>query len=184
MLYFPCQLAISPMTKKAVNTMADETTTTEVAYDLAGNIAKLSDAVRQAITDGNVKAEAGEVKISKDASPTKTEAKQPYVKLLALNARGMAALCSGKLEPQTAKPDEGEDARTDEQKAVGAADYFNYGFDLDVRASVRAKLVSSLEGPEKAIAKAVKGLMDNAGMSEADATAFVKAQRTKAGLAV
>lgn len=159
-------------------------TTTENGFDLATQVGKLSDAVRQAITDGNVKAELGEVKISKDASPTKTEAKQGYVKLLALNARGMAALCNGKLEPQTAKPEEGEDTRTDDQKAVGAADYFNYGFDLDVRASVRAKLVSSLEGPEKAIAKAVKGLMDNAGMSETEATDFVKAQRVKAGLAV
>lgn len=168
-------------TNKAVDTMSEQEI---AAFDLPKQVAKLSEMVQQAITDGNVRAEIGEVKISKDASPTKTEAKQGYVKLVALNARGMAALCNGKIEPQVAKPEEGEDKRTDTEKAVGAADYFNYGYDLDVRATVRSKLVSSLEGPDKAIAKAVKSLMDNAGMSESDAMEYVKAQRTKAGLAV
>jgi hypothetical protein len=145
---------------------------------------KLSPEIQKAIEEKNVAASTELVKISEKSSPNGKAAERPYVMLRALNARGMAVLCGGKLEPATDKPEEGDDTRTDDEKRPGAADYFNYGFDLDVRAKVRASLMSDLEGPEKAIKKAVDSLVANTGMSETDARDFVLAQRKKAGLAV
>lgn len=156
----------------------------EAAAFVAAEVAKLSDDLKAAINDGHVVASRGEVVISQKASPTGKGTSGFYLQMDAMNARGQAVLCNGKLEPATPKPSEGEDTRTDVQKAPGACDYFNYGRDLDVRAKVRAQLMSGLEGPEKAIKKAVDSLVANAGFSEADARALVLAQRTKAGLAV
>jgi hypothetical protein len=147
-------------------------------------VGKLSDALQAAIRDGHIVATRGEVVITDKASPTGKGAKSFYLQMDAQDAQGMMALCNGKLGPSTAKPAEGDDTRTDEQKAPGACDYFNYGKDLDVRAKVRAQLMSSLEGPEKAIKKAVDNLVANAGMAEGEAREFVLAQRRKAGLAV
>jgi hypothetical protein len=167
------------------------TTTTEPTkanddpkLDVAAEVAKRSELIQNAVKDGSLVATSEVVVITDKSSPTGKGGKRAYLMLAAQNARGMAALCGGKLEPATAKPAEGEDNRTDEQKANGACDYFNYGFDLDVRAKTRAALMAELEGPEKSIKKAVDNLVANAGMSEADARTFVIAQRTKAGLAV
>jgi hypothetical protein len=140
--------------------------------------------VNKAVEAGDVKAVQDKVSISEKASPTGKAAEMAYTRYVAVTARGMAALCDGKLEPAKDKPETGDDTRTDAEKAPGACDYFNYGFDLDVRATVRAKLMSTLEGPEKAIKKAIDTLVNNAGFSETDARALVIAQRTKAGLPV
>jgi len=150
---------------------------------VAGELAKRTEAVQTAVTEGHLVASYGEVEITGKASPTKKGVVGPYLVLDAQDARGQLAL-AGKLEPATPKPAEGDDTRTDAQKAPGACDFFNYGFDLDVRAKVRAKLMATLEGPDKAIAKAVASLVANTGMDEASALAFVKTQRAKAGLAV
>lgn len=140
--------------------------------------------VETAITESHVRAVQDVVKISAKASPDNKDHEKAYTRYEALDARGMAALCGGKIEPSTGAPAEGKDERTDEQKANGACDYFNYGYDLDQRASVRASLMNELEGPEKAIAKAVKALVDGIGMSEAAAREFVLAKRAENGLAV
>lgn len=140
--------------------------------------------VETAINDKNVRAVKDVVKISAKASPDNKDHEKEYTRYEALNARGMAALCGGKIEPSTSAPAEGKDERTDDQKANGACDYFNYGFDLDQRASVRASLMGELEGPEKAIAKLVKALVDGGLMTEPEAREYVVAQRTAKGLAV
>lgn len=141
-------------------------------------------AIETAITEGHIVAETDEVKIAAKSSPTGKDETREYRKLVAVDIDGMIALCAGKVEAASAKPAEGDDNRTDEQKEAGVVDYFNYGYDLSIRSTERSRLAATLEGPEKAIAKAVKSLMDNAGMTEVDARELVVAQRTKAGLAV
>lgn len=133
----------------------------------------LTDIVKAAIEAGHVKAEDAVVEITDKASPTGKGAKMPYTRLYALDAQGMAAICDGKIEPATEKPTEGKDERTDAQKAAGAADYFNYGYDLNVRAEIRQKLMGTLEGPEKQIKKAFDGMV-LAGYSKEEAAELVK----------
>jgi len=128
--------------------------------------------VQKAIAAGHVVSVQDEVKISEKASPTGKAASKAYEKLSALNAQGMAALCGGKMVPATAKP-EGKDERTEDQKAAGACDYFNYGYDLDVRASIRQELMGSLEGPEKSIKKAFDAMVAS-GYSKQDAAEIVR----------
>lgn len=74
----------------------------------------------------------------------------------ALTGKGMAALCNGKIVPQTPKPEDGKDERTDEQKAIGACDRFNYAVDLEFRTPGRAFIMGKLESPEKVIEKAAE----------------------------
>jgi hypothetical protein len=126
-----------------------------------------------------------EVTIGAKSSPTGKDEAQPYAKLEALDAEGMAVLMGGKLEAATPAPTEGKDERTDDQKRSGAADHFNYGLDLNVRQQIRGKLATELEGPSKTIEKAAKALVE-AGMHDTvdEARAAVIAQRKAKGLAV
>lgn len=114
--------------------------------------------VDAAVQNGDLLKVTDEVTVSAKASPNSKEAKRAYTKYVALTASGMAALCGGKFDPMTPKPDEGEDTRTDAQKEAGACDYFNYGYDLEARATTRQALMNELEGPEKQIKKAVINL--------------------------
>jgi hypothetical protein len=125
-----------------------------------------------------------DVTIRAKSSPTKKDEVQPFLSYFAQNARGMSALCNGKIPPQTPKPAEGKDERSEEQKAVGACDYFNYGYDLDLRQPIRVSLEDSLAGPEKAIEKQVKSLVDGGLMTAEEATTWVIAQRKIKGLPV
>ena len=146
---------------------------------------KTAEAVATAVAEKHVVAEDGIVAISEKASPDGKAHERKYTRYVAVDARGMAALCGGKIEPSTAKPEgEAKDERTDEQKKPGACDYFNYGFDLDQRASVRASLMTELEGPEKAITKAVKALVDGGLFNETEARELVIRRRKENGLAV
>jgi hypothetical protein len=129
--------------------------------------------VLAAVKAGDVVSVQDEVKISEKASPTGKAAVKAYEKLIAVNARGMAALCGGKIEPAKPKPAEGKDERTEQEKAAGACDFFNYGYDLDVRASIRQELMGSLEGPEKTIKKAFDGMV-LAGYSKTEAADLVR----------
>jgi hypothetical protein len=147
-------------------------------------LARVPEVFRNAITAGYLRLTEGEVKISAKSSPTNKDETRQYPKLEALTAEGMAILCGGKIEPATSAPDEGKDERTEDQKKAGACDYFNYGYDLTVRAKERAALESALEGPEKAIKKAVDALVANAGFTADEARAMVIAQRQKQGLPV
>lgn len=180
-LLFHAMQVLMQVADGATTAVAEAADAAKLFVDAA--VAKLADDIREGIKAGHIVASRGEVVISEKASPTGKGAKSFYLQMDAQNAVGMALLAGGKMEPATLKP-EGDDTRTDEQKAVGACDYYNYGRDLDVRAKVRQQLMSELEGPEKSIKKAVDSLVANTGMAEADARTFVLAQRTKAGLAV
>lgn len=102
----------------------------------------------------------------------------------ALTGKGMAIYCGGKIVPQTPKPDEGDDTRTADEKKIGACDHFNYSVNLAERARVRAQVETALEGPEKAINKAVEALVANAGFTKDAALKIVTEQRKAAGLPV
>jgi len=134
--------------------------------------AQLTEMIEKAIAAGDVIRVDGMVEVSAKVSPNGKDASKAYDKLLAVNAKGMQALCNGKMAPATEKP-EGKDERTEEQKAAGACDYFNYGYDLDVRAAVRQELIASLEGPEKTIKKAFDGML-LAGYSKAEAADMLR----------
>lgn len=133
----------------------------------------ISDAVKAAIEAGHVKPVDAVVEITDKASPTGKGAKRSYTKLLAQDAQGMAAMCDGKINPATDKPAEGKDERTDAEKANGAADYFNYGYDLQVRQEIRQALMGTLEGPEKQIKKSFDGML-LAGYSKDEAAELVR----------
>jgi len=147
-------------------------------------MAALPDMVKAAIAAGDVASSIDEVKIGKDKSPTGKDEVSRYVRLSAMSAKGQLALCNGKMVPSTPKPEEGEDERTEVEKADGACDYFNYGYDLNRRAEVRQALSNILQGPEKAIKKAVDGLVANGGFTAEEAREIVVRQRMKVGLAV
>jgi hypothetical protein len=103
----------------------------------------------------------------------------------ALNGKGMAALCNGKIEPQTPKPETGKDERTDAEKAIGACDRFNYAVDLEFRTPARAFIMGKLESPDKVIEKAAETLVA-AGLFDSleAARAHVVEQRKAKGLPV
>jgi len=140
--------------------------------------------IEAGIAAGIIVEEAATVEVSAKASPIGVAISGPYRRFQPLTLEAMVILAGGKVEPATERPKDGPDNRTDADKAKGACDYFDYGYDLDVRADVRAALLASQEGPEKAIAKAVKGMVENGGFDEAFAREMVIAQRRKAGLPV
>lgn len=115
---------------------------------------------------GQVRATWSRVEVSAKKSPTGKGGKKSYVRLEALNARGMSAICKGVIDPAPAR-EEGQP-----KPQVGACDYFNYGSDLDRKAPVRASLMGTLEGPEKAVKKTVLGLLA-AEMSADEIRAFL-----------
>ena len=164
--------------------MTDGQVTTRGAVP-AATVSTLPQGIVDAIEASHVSHTVSTVKISAKASPTKKEESATYDQLIAHNAQGMAVLCAGKLNTQTLAPEEGEDTRTDEEKRLGAADHFNYGFDLARRARTRARLVTRLEGPDKAIDKAVKALVDaDVYATEDEARAHVmKGRAARAGQA-
>lgn len=169
-------MATETATATAARSTFDELTTME-ATD--------ANRIREAIKAGHIKAVNKVVTIRAASSPTKKDETWPYIAYEAQDAQGMAALCNGKLEPAKPKPEEGEDTRTDADKAGGACDFFNYGRDLGVKLLVRNKLASAIAGPEKAIEAAAKAMLAAELFATMDeAKAAVIAQRKAKGLAV
>lgn len=126
---------------------------------IAERVSKLSEALQVAIAEGDVVPSIREVEISEKSSPTKVRATREYLGLDAMSGKGMGVMNGGRIKPAKPRPGKGqEDTRTPEEKLFGACDWHNYGYDLDVRQEVRGQLLATLEGPEKAIASAVKGL--------------------------
>jgi hypothetical protein len=140
------------------------------------------DAIKSAVTNGDIREEAAEVTVSAKASPDGKEHKRGYTALRPQTFNGMLVLAGGKVEPATPKP-EGKDDRTAEQKQAGACEYFADAYDLEVRAKIRAQIIASLDGPDKAIAKAVASLttLVEAGyMTQADFDAQIAKIRANA----
>lgn len=97
-------------------------------------------------------------------------AARPYLRLTAATIEGALALVDGRMT----KVAEGEN------KGNGVLDYFNYGYDLGVRSNERNKLLATLEGPEAAIRRGIKGLIA-AGIPEAIGRNIVVAQLKELG---
>lgn len=132
---------------------------------------RIADALKPLVASGAIEATIDKVKAEikgKDEPATRE-----YVRLTAVTIEGALALVDGRM----VKVVEGEN------KGNGVLDYFNYGYDLGVRSNERNKLLATLEGPEKAIERGVKGLVA-AGIPEAKARAIVIEQRKEQGLPV
>lgn len=118
-------------------------------------------------SEGLIKAFWHFVEVSAKKSPTGKGGKRSYVRLEARNGRGMGTICKGVIDPAP------ERVEGQPKPQVGACDYFNYGSDLDRKAPVRAALMTTLEGPEKAVKKTVLGLIA-AEMEPDEIRAFVR----------
>ena len=118
---------------------------------------KFTQMVRDAIAAGHILATWKDVTVAEKTSPTGKELTVNYIRCEALSIQGMAALSGGKIPPATSRPEKGDDTRTDAEKATGACDYHNYGFDLQARAPLRVHLLDEVKGPEAAVKVAVKG---------------------------
>jgi hypothetical protein len=133
--------------------------------------ARIAEAFKALVESGAIVATEDSVKVEQKGKDE--PATRGYVRLTAATIEGALALCSGRMN----KVAEGDD------KGNGVLDYFNYGYDLGVRSNERNKLLASLEGPEKAIERGVKGLVA-AGIPEAKAREIVIEQRKAQGLPV
>jgi hypothetical protein len=130
------------------NIMADEKNGTENAeVVLSTTDERIPAAMRPLVESGAIKATLD--KVTAEQKGKEEKATREYVRLTALTVEGALALCGGRMVKVT----EGD------AKGNGVLDYFNYGFDLGVRSNERNALLTSLEGPEKGIERAVKGLM-------------------------
>lgn len=124
---------------------------------------RIPENLRGLVESGAIVATEDQVKVEqkgKDEPATRS-----YVRLTAATIEGALALCEGRMTKVT----EGD------AKGNGVLDYFNYGFDLGVRSNERNRLLTSLEGPEKAIERGVKGLVA-AGISREVAIGIVVTQ--------
>lgn len=175
---------------EVVTTTADQTAGETPKGESRGHYAAsvvyglTADQLAQGITDGLI-AQVGETAVVIRGKGNTKDEFVTYDKHIALNDKGEAFLCGGKTAVATPAPEKGEDTRTDADKAKGSADHFNYGFDLEVKRELRAKLAELIEGPAKAIAKSAQTLFDQ-GVAETleDAVAMVKAGRLRKGLPV
>lgn len=158
----------------------NEATVAEVkteAVKLAHTDERIPEAMRPLVGSGALEAEVKTVEV--EVKGQKDKAKRDYVRLTALTIEGGLALVGGRMTKVSAKDEDGKDVPV-EQRGNGVLDYFNYGFDLGVRSTVRNALLLTLEGPEKAIERGVKGLVA-AGLAEDVARAIVIEQLTKIG---
>lgn len=145
--------------------MADEKTET---VKLAATDARIPESLRELVGSGAITATVDTVTAEQKGKEEK--ASREYLRLTAETIEGALALTGGRMVKVT----EGD------AKGNGVLDYFNYGFDLGVRSNERNKLLASLEGPEKAIERGVKGLVA-AGIERSVAIGIVVGQLKSQG---
>lgn len=128
-------------------------------------------AVAAAVSAGHIKEEPAIVKItnSKDKERPFTMA---YTKRSALDLDGALVLC--------------EQRMTSAERGQGSVlGHFNYGFDLDVKGTVRSTLAGLIEGPDKVIERTAKDLVASGTFDTMEeAEAFVRERRKAKGLDV
>lgn len=151
--------------------VANETATATAETNLIpATDERIPEQFRSLVASAAIVATLDRVKVEVKGKPE--PATRDYVRLTAATIEGALALVGGRM----VKVSEGDD------KGNGVLDYFNYGFDLGVRSNERNKLLATLEGPEAAIKRAVKGLIA-AGLSEAiAATVAVNALKSEGKL--
>jgi hypothetical protein len=143
--------------------------------------------IRQGIADGHIfTSPAASMIRAKSNKATNQDEAQPFIAYLAKDALGAIILASGKEEPQTEAPEDGDDSRSEFDKQLGMVDYFNHGWYLKrYNNYVRDMLLDSIAGPEKEIAKRVKSLLEGKlAKTEAIARARVIKYRMIEGLPV
>jgi hypothetical protein len=177
----------SNLVSKGVIVSTETTTAAEprMRVSAVDAYSKTAAEISAAIEAGKIR-NVGPTDLTISAKVTKTKDETlVYEKLIALNFEGQSFLTGGKEEPALDLAEGAKDERTEEEKAKGACDHFNYGFDLEVKRILRGKLAELIEGPAKVIAKSAQNLVDN-GIAEdmESATAMVKAARAKKGLPV
>lgn len=128
--------------------------------------ARIPESLRPLVESGAIVATIDKVKVEVKGKPE--PATREYVRLTAATIEGALALTDGRMTKVT----EGD------AKGNGVLDYFNYGYDLGVRSNERNRLLASLEGPEAAIRRGVKGLVA-AGIAE-DAARTIVVNQLKA----
>lgn len=135
----------------------------EAVVKLAHTDERIPGALRPLVESGAITATVDTV--SAEIKGKDEKATREYVRLTAETIEGAMALTGGRMTKVT----EGD------AKGNGVLDYFNYGHDLGVRSNERNKLLASLEGPEKAIERGVKGLVA-AGIDRTVAAGIVVSQ--------
>ncbi len=118
---------------------------------------------RALVTEGGLTASVGSVtasaKVEDNGKKAEKTAITSYVRLEAETPQAALFLMDNRMKA------------TDD--GAGVLTRFNYGFDLTARGEVRNPLLQKLEGPEKAIERAIKGLMGIPGMTEAKARKII-----------
>lgn len=138
--------------------------------------------VREGVANGDIVAD-DEAKVTIRAGSGSNKSKfaevQPVIAYYAVTPLGCLILSKGKAEGMTPRG-VGKDERTEYQKQKGVIDHYNYGFDLDLRRPVREKLDDSLAGPEKAIAKMAKVMVEGGYMDSLEEATLAIIARLRA----
>lgn len=134
---------------------------------LASDDSRIPESVRASVESGDIRASMSTVKVK--IKGKKDPASGPYLRLEARTMPGALVLTNGRLNCKEAG-----------EKGNGVLDEFNYGLDLGVRAEVRGKILQTLEGPEAAIRRGIKGLLA-CGLPEAKAKRVIIEQMVEEG---
>src|SRR5262245_16569979 len=123
--------AVAPVVSQVTETApaASAQAETPIRPITDADIATLTESQAAGVRAGNILASWDSVEVTDKASPTGKGGTKPYIRLEAQNAQGLNQLFNGHINPAKPKP-EGEDTRSDDDKAKGACDYANYGCDL------------------------------------------------------
>ena len=128
--------------------------------------AHVPEAARPHVLDGSISASVDSVtasaKIVDAGKKVERTAITSYIRLEANTPQAALFLMDGRMKAT--------------EEGAGVLTRFNYGFDLDRRGTVRNPLLQKLEGPEKAIERAIKGLLGIPGMTEDEARKMVAAR--------
>jgi len=135
--------------------------------DLQAEIAKQNDAVKTAITAGDVVARLNEVNRKVEGKPFRKQ----YLQLVPVNSKGMFALAGG--VETTWKVDE-KTGEGDFDGPCMVKDYF-YGNDLGTKSKESQRLAVLVEGPDKAKLAAAKQLAKAFNISEEEALKKIEA---------
>jgi hypothetical protein len=131
--------------------------------------AKVDAKFHEKVISGALIASVGEVeataKIEENGKKVEKVAIGSYIRLEATDPQAALLLMDGRMVETV----------VDGKKKPGVLTKFNYGYDLDARGVMRNPLLQKLEGPEKAIERAVKALAAVPGWDEARARAAVMA---------
>lgn len=140
---------------------------------LAATDERIPEGLREHVEAGVLVAAVGEV----GANANGKTASAPYLRLRAKSVEMAMLLSGGRLLKEAAAETDDDD---DDENDRGMLDHFNYAFDLFVRGKIRNTLLQGLEGPDKAIERAVKGMLGT-GLDRAEAIELVVSSMKRKG---